>query len=389
MVYCGTQQKINGGAMTTRRELIIGAAALATYATARRASAATTGFSDQDYRRAIVIDGLGGFDDPYGPQGATIIDPRAVADLKTSGLTMSHFTVNTVGNAPDVWDKTIVTIAQVDRVISDNPEVLIKVNTTADIRRAKREGKSAILYGTQDTSLVGADLDRLALLKGLGVRSVQLTYNLRNLSGDGSLEPGNAGLSKLGLATIARIEKEKLLVDFSHGGQRTIAEGIAATTRPPIISHTGCRSLHDNPRNVWDAEMKACADKGGVIGIYWMPFLVPNSRPSSADLVRHMDHVKNLCGEDHVSIGTDGVLSKTVIDDKSRAAQKKFYEDRAAQGIAAPGEGPDIFNIVADWDDIMRYRHLADGLSKAGWTAGQVEKALGLNLMRIYGESFG
>ena len=378
-----------GAIMATRREILVGAAALTAYAAARKVGATTTGFTDQDYRRAIVIDGLGGFDDPYGPPEATTIDPRAVADLKTSGLTMSHFTVNTVGNAPDVWDKTIVTIAQIDRVISDNPEVLIKVNTTADIRRAKREGKSAVLYGTQDTSLVGADLDRLALLKGLGVRSIQLTYNLRNLCGDGSLEPGNAGLSKLGLATIARIEKEKMLVDFSHGGQRTIAEGIAATTRPPIISHTGCRSLHDNPRNVWDAEMKACADKGGVIGVYWMPFLVPNSRPSSADLVRHMDHVKNLCGEDHVSIGTDGVLSKTVIDDKSRAAQKKFYEGRAAQGISAPGEGPDIFNIVADWDDIMRYRHLADGLSKAGWTTTQVEKALGLNLMRVYGESFG
>jgi membrane dipeptidase len=374
--------------MATRRELIIGSAALVA-SFGRRAGAATAGFSDQDYRRAIVIDGLGGFDDPYSPPEATAIDPRAIADLKTSGLTMSHLTVNTVGNGPDVWEKTIATIAQADQFITDNPEVVIKVSTTADIRRAKREGKSAILYGTQDTSLVGADLDRLALLKGLGVRSVQLTYNLRNLCGDGSLEPGNAGLSKLGLATIARIEKEKMLVDFSHGGQRTIAEGIAATTRPPIISHTGCRALHDNPRNVWDAEMKACADKGGAVGIYWMPFLVANSRPTSADLIRHMDHVKNLCGEDHVSIGTDGVLSKTVIDDKSRAAQKKFYEGRAAQGIAAPGEGADIFNIVADWDDIMRYRHLADGLSKAGWTSGQVEKALGGNLMRVYGASFG
>jgi membrane dipeptidase len=87
--------------------------------------------------------------------------------------------------------------------------------------------------------------------------------------------------------------------------------------------------------------------------------------------------------------GTDGRLSKTVLDDKSRAEQKKFYETRSAQGIAAPGEGPDIFNIVAEWDDIMRYRHLADGLSKAGWTTGQIEKALGANLLRVYGESFG
>lgn len=375
--------------MTTRRDLIAGGAALASLATFSGARAAPAAYSDADYRRAIVIDGLGGVDDPYSPPEATVMDPRAVADLRASGLTMSHFTVNTVGNGPDVWAKTIAAIAQSDQVIADNPDVLIKVGKADDIRRAKREGKSAILYGTQDTSLVGADLDRLALLKGLGVRSVQLTYNLRNLCGDGSLEPGNAGLSKLGHATIARIEKEKMLVDFSHGGQRTIAEGLAATTRPPIISHTGCRTLHDNPRNVWDAEMKACADRGGVVGIYWMPFLVPNSRPTGADLVRHMDHVKNLCGEDHVSIGTDGNLSKTTIDDKARAAQKKFYEDRAAQGIAAPGEGPDIFNIVAEWDDKMRYRHLADGLSKSGWTPAQIDKALGGNLLRIYGETFG
>jgi membrane dipeptidase len=375
--------------MATRRELLIGGVALAASGVARWSGAATTNFSDQDYRRAIVIDGLGGVDDPYSPPEATVMDPRAVADLKSSGLTMSHITVNNVGNGAGVWEATITNIARMDQAITDNPQALVKVSTTADIRHAKLEGKSAILYGTQDTSLVGADLDRLAILRGLGVRSVQLTYNSRNLSGDGSLEPGNAGLSMLGHATIARIEKEKMLVDFSHGGQRTIAEGIAATTRPPVISHTGCRALHDNPRNVWDAEMKACADKGGVVGIYWMPFLVPNSRPSSADLIRHMDHVKDICGEDHVSIGTDGNLSKTIINDKSRAEQKKFYEDRAAQGIAAPGEGPDIFNIVADWDGIMRYRNLADGLSKAGWTVGQVEKALGANLMRVYGASFG
>lgn len=364
-------------------------AALAAAGAAHGANAARPEFTDADYRRAIVIDGLGGVDDPYSPPEATVMDPRAIADLRASGLTMSRFTVNAVGNGPDVWAQTIATIAQTDQLIADNPDVLIKVGKADDIGRAKREGKSAILYGTQDTSLVGADLDRLALLKGLGVRCVQLTYNLRNLCGDGSLESGNAGLSKLGHATIARIEKEKMLVDFSHGGQRTIAEGLAATTRPPVISHTGCRSLYDNPRNVWDAEMKACADRGGVIGIYWMPFLVPNSRPTGADLVRHMDHVKTLCGEDHVSIGTDGGLSKTQLNDKTRAAQKKFYDDRAAQGIAAPGEGPDIFNIVAEWDDDMRYRRLADGLSKAGWTAVQIEKALGGNLVRVYGEAFG
>ncbi|WP_394762979.1 dipeptidase [Phenylobacterium sp.] len=375
--------------MTTRRDLLTQAAGLGALAAAGAARAAPTAFSDASFHGAIVIDGMGSIDDPDGAEDTTVLTPRGVAALRQSGLTAVSLTVNVVGNQPDVWEKTIANIAQVDQLAADNPDILVKAQTSGDVRRAKREGKIALLCNVQDTSLVGADLNRLTLLKGLGVRIVQLTYNLRNLSGDGSLEPANAGLSKLGRATIARIEKERMLVDFSHGGQRTIAEGLAATTRPPIISHTGCRSLHDNPRNVWDAEMKLCADKGGVVGIYWMPFLVPNSKPTSADLIRHMQHVFNLCGEDHVSIGTDGVVNKTVLDDKARAAQKTFYNDRAAQGIAAPGEGPEIFNIVADWDDNLRFRHLADGLSKAGWTTGQIEKALGGNLMRVYAETFG
>lgn len=375
--------------MTTRRDLLTQAAGLGALAAVGAARAAPAAFSDASFHGAIVIDGMGSIDDPDGAEDTTVLTPRGVAALRQSGLTAVSLTVNVVGNQPDVWEKTIANIAQVDQLAADNPDILLKAQTSGDVRRAKRDGKIALLCNVQDTSLVGADLNRLTLLKGLGVRIVQLTYNLRNLSGDGSLEPANAGLSKLGRATIARIEKERMLVDFSHGGQRTIAEGLAATTRPPIISHTGCRSLHDNPRNVWDAEMKLCADKGGVVGIYWMPFLVPNSKPTSADLIRHMQHVFNLCGEDHVSIGTDGVVNKTVLDDKARAAQKTFYNDRAAQGIAAPGEGPEIFNIVADWDDNLRFRHLADGLSKAGWTTGQVEKALGGNLMRVYAETFG
>jgi membrane dipeptidase len=372
---------------TSRRALLVGAGALA--AVAGRATSADAEFPEAAYRRAVVIDGLGSLDDPDGAPDATVLTSRGAALLKASGATALHLTVNAPGNQPGGWETTIAYIAQMDRIIADNPTALLRVDGADDIRRAKREGKTGLIYGVQDTSMVGTEMDRLGQMRGLGIRIVQLTYNLRNLSGDGSLEPANGGLSRLGRATIARIEKEKMLVDFSHGGARTIAEGLAATTRPPIISHTGCRALNDNPRNVADSELKACADRGGVVGIYWMPFLVANSRPTGADLVRHMEHARNVCGEDHVGIGTDGIINKTVLNDKSRAEQKAFYDRRAAMGIAAPGEGPDIFNIVADWDDNLRFKHLADGLARAGWSSAQIEKALGGNLLRLYGETFG
>ncbi len=369
----------------SRRELMLGAAALAALPGAAQAA----GFDTARFDRAIVIDGLTGLDDPEGTETSTRLSPRAVAQYRASGVTALAITVSDVGNQRANWDTTIANIGSFGRIIAANPDVLTLARSAADISAAKAAGRIAIVYGTQDTSMIGTDLDRLAILNGLGVRIIQLTYNLRNLSGDGSLEPGNAGLSKLGRATIERIEAEKQLLDLSHGGAHTIAEAIAAAKRPPMISHTGCRSLHDNPRNVWDSELKACADKGGVVGIYWMPFLVPNSRAMAADLVRHMTHAVNVCGEDHVAIGTDGGLSATVIDAAARAAQAKFFNDRSARGIAAPGEGADIFNIVADLDSPLRYRRLADALAAAGWPAARIDKVLGANLLRLYGEVWG
>lgn len=374
--------------MLSRRDVLTSGLVLATLG-AGSARAAIGGLSNADYARAIVIDGQGAVADPFGKPEDVHFSTRALAEIRASGQTACSMTVSEVGNSLDAWDETIKTISAIDQGLLDNPDVGLKALTAADIRRAKIERRLAVVYNTQDTSMIGPELDRVALLKGLGVRVMQLTYNNRNLSGDGCLEPGNAGLSKLGRATIERIEHEKLLLDLSHSGQRTVAEALAATTRPSTISHTGCRALHDNPRNQWDAELKACADKGGVVGIYWMPFLVASSKPTGADLIRHMEHAVQVCGEDHVAIGTDGMLHKTVIDDKARAEQKKFFEERASLGIAAPGEGADIFNILAEWDDHLRFRHFADGLAGAGWSSARIEKVLGGNLLRLYGEAWG
>ena len=158
-------------------------------------------------------------------------------------MTALNLTVGDVGNRTDVRERTLQQLADIDQVIADNGSLFVKALGADTIVAAKREGRIAVVMGFQDTSMIGPDLDRLALYRGLGVRIVQLTYNLRNLSGDGALEPADAGLSKLGRATIARIEAEKLLLDLSHGGRRTTREAIAAATRPLVISHTGCRAL--------------------------------------------------------------------------------------------------------------------------------------------------
>jgi len=119
-----------------------------------------------------------------------------------------------------------------------------------------------------------------------------------------------------------------------------------------------------------------------------MPFLVPGGKPTTSDLNRHMAHAVDVAGEDHVGIGTDGMLSTVVIDDKARAAQKKFFEDRRDKGIAAPSEGPDVFNMVAELNSPMRFRMLSDALERARWPAARIDTVLGGNLLRLCDEAW-
>lgn len=356
-------------------------------ALAKSVRAASTGLVEKRYRAAIVIDGAGS---PEGRE-AELVPWTAdkVAELRQSGLTGWQVTVGDVGPDPEAWDRSIANIAHYDRLIELNPDIFCLARSAADIRKAKADGRSALIYATQNTQLLGSDLDRLEILHGLGVRVVQLTYNLRNFSGDGALEPANAGLSNFGRKAIERIEGLKIVLDLAHGGAQTIIEAIAAAKRPPLISHSGCRALADHSRNVSDEALKALANKGGVFGVYFMPYLTPTYEPTREDVIAHLAHAVNVAGEDHVALGTDGGLKGMVIDDAARAQSRKSFAERSAAGIAAPGEGPNFFPVVQDYNTPTRFLSLSEDLARRGWSMTRIEKILGGNLLRAYGEAWG
>jgi membrane dipeptidase len=168
-----------------------------------------------------------------------------------------------------------------------------------------------------------------------------------------------------------------------------MSEGIAASKVTPVISHSGCHALVDLPRNTRDEEMRALADKGGVFGVYLMPFIRAHGQPQREDFLAHVEHARKVCGEDHIGIGTDNPLFGYVIDDQARRVQREFYENRARQGIAAPGEAPDVLNLVEGYNDIGRYDRMATDLRQRGWTAIQVDKLLGNNFARVFDEVWG
>ena len=374
------------GMEVDRRTMMAGAAigVLAT-STVGRAAPKTPSW----YRQAIVIDALGGMGDPYSPEEQLRLGDRAWAEMVATGVTLLRDTVFPVGNVTDPWGDYQKDIAAKQNLLNANPDRLLLVRSAADILKAKREKKFAWLWGTQDSAMVSPDLDRLAQLKKDGVMTVQLTYNNGNLAGDGSLEPRYGGLTKLGKATIERIEKEKLLLDLAHGGARTMAEATAFAKRPLVISHTGARALTDHPRNTSDETIKAVADKGGVVGVYFMPFLTLDSHPKGEDLLRHVEHIANVAGEDHIGIGTDNGVLPTTLDAETKKKLEKWQLDRIKAGIAAPGEAVGVYPMVEDYNSVDRYERFASDLAKRGWSQARLEKLMGGNFLRVYKDAWG
>ncbi len=373
----------------TRRSLLIGASAAA--AMAGQALAQQRPPRSNAYRRAIVIDALG------GPGGS---DPNAeplapltaqdIADVRASGMTATNLTVSAVGNSATAFEETLASIAWCEREIAAHPDVFMKVQSGADLRRAKESGRLGLIYGFQDTYLLGPTLERVAMFHGLGLRISQLTYNRRNLAGDGCLEPANAGLSTFGRQLVEEFNARRILVDLSHSGQRTIREGIAASAAPMAITHTGCRDINDVPRNVWDAELRAMAEKGGVVGMYFMPFLrTTGEQPAGADVIAHIEHAIDVCGEDHVGIGTDGYISPVVLNDAYREAHRGFVAERRQRGISAPGESETVYNFIEEYNEPRRLERLAFDLERRGHSGRRVEKIVGGNFARLFAEVWG
>jgi len=366
--------------MTTDRRTFLGAAsgttAAAALGVAGKASAKASGM--------VIVNALGGLEDPNHPRDSLVpsLSPRVLAEAHASGLTAINVTLGYVSGKDDPFEASVRDIAATDALVRKHARDVLKVDTAADIRRARQDGRIGLIYGFQNGAMMGEDPSRVDIFAGLGVRVFQLTYNPANLLGDGSMAPENHGITLLGREVIARCNANRVMVDLSHSGEQTCLDAARASVQPISINHTGCRALTDLPRNKTDKELRLVAERGGFVGIYFMPFLNPTGHARAADVVAHLEPAVNVCGEDPVGIGTDG--SVTQIDDLGayQAVLAKEIAERRAAGISAAGERPDTYPFVVDLRGPEQFRELAVLLKGKGWTQSRIEKIMGLNFVR-------
>ena len=351
-----------------RRDLLKGVAAGAALPLLPDLLPAQASEMERLYDRAVVIDTLA--IENWDEAGFAAAKQTGYTGIQTS---LANRNLEAVTRDLTAWQERF----------RQHPDKLIHAIKAADIERAKGEGKLAVVLGCQNATCIESRVDNLNRLYEMGMRCIQLTYNARNLLGDGCTERTNAGLSDFGLEVVARMNELGMIVDLSHCGQQTAADGIEFSKKPPAFTHTMCKSIYEHPRAKSDEQLKAMSDKGGVTGIVTLGYFLGPDPVSAVDYVNHVHHAVKVAGIDHVGMATDYQLRGI----EASATRETWYVPRLrtfkpSYKVRWPSWAPDL-------DKPDRFRVAIREMHKRGYKTGDIEKLLGLNWLRYFREIFG
>jgi len=364
-----------------RREMLaaMGAcAALAAIPPAARAQGPVSGEATKLYERALVFDA-----NLIPPLQEKFPYPKEMLDMvRQSGVTAIK---TSLGGFNNNFADTVDEIAFYQRVFEEYPSIYLQVRRHADIAQAKTENRMGVILSFESADMLEGKVERIELFRGLGVRVMQLSYNKTSPFGTGVLGDAQAGLTELGRQAVAAMNAQGIAIDISHSNETTSFDVLKASSQPVLLTHGGCAAIYANPRNKSDAMLRAVANKGGVVGIYDLPYLAPSPKqPTLDDYMAHMTHALDICGEDHVGIGSDSKLAVWDTSPAALAAFQKDEEDRRKAGVAAPGEDGRPMYVIG-LNTPRRSEVIADALLKRGYKPGVVEKVLGRNFTDALG----
>ena len=270
--------------------------------------------------------------------------------------------------------------------MADDPASGIVVARTAeDVKKAKKNGKKALIMTFQDPYPVGNSLDLLRAMYELGLRVMQLTYNKSNYLGTGCTESMDGGLTDFGKAALQKMNELGIVADLSHCGHRTTQEALELSEHPVVISHACPVALTDNPRNKTDEEIKLLGKNGGVMGLSsWGPLCWkndPKGQPTLADFVDHIDYVVNMIGIDHVGFGGDSTLDDTK-DVQGTITQSTLYAKVVEDYNQYAGTDPECrhaIGISGSWE----IENVLDEMRRRGYSESDTVKFAGGNFLRV------
>lgn len=262
-------------------------------------------------------------------------------------------------------------------------DFVIRCERVEDILRAHKEGKIALVPCIEGAAPIENELDRIEIMFGFGVRLLGITYSESNALGSGLKEDKDGGLTYFGKQAVERMNKVGMAIDCSHTGSQTTLDVIKYSTKPIFLTHVGAKALWESKRLTSDEVLKACAAKGGVIGIEAAPHttLTKNNREHNIEsYMEHFEYVKDLVGIDHVAFGPDTLYGDHVglhhfyaahLSTKGTQGVQSFEEVEYVKGLENPTEAS---------KNILRW------LVKHDYSTKDIEKVLGGNVIRALKE---
>ncbi|WP_225220947.1 dipeptidase [Bacillus norwichensis] len=252
-----------------------------------------------------------------------------------------------------------------------------------DVKQAKANRQTALLPSLEAASALENELDRVDVLYGFGIRCMGITYNQSNTLGAGLGEKFDGGLTYFGQQVIERMNQLGMMIDISHCGDRTSMDVIEASDQPVLITHAGARGLWNTPRMKPDEVLKACAEKGGVIGVCAAPNTTLTRKRSSHSIesvMEHFDYIVDLVGIDHIGFGPDTFFGDHSAIQHAFDARlgisdshigEEFHQTSYVEGLENPAEA--MKNMIG-W------------MVKKGYDRTEIIKAAGSNAMRVMEE---
>lgn len=301
-----------------------------------------------------------------------------IEEVRSGGVDVVHATVG-------VWEDlgaAMTRIGAFRHLVRNNDDIIRIVRTTSEIRQAESDGVLGVVLGFQNSTMLGDDPEMAGIFADVGVRVVQLTYNIANHLGSSCWEPHDGGLTRAGHRIVAALNAADILIDISHVGDRTGREAAEVSDHPIAITHGNPRSFCDSPRNKPDGVIEAVTSRGGLIGCTLYPLFMGGADVTRAEYCTMLARLAQQVGIDHVAIGTDAVLGW---DSDALGWMRSGRWDRPTDCAEVPQFPP-----WPTWFDGPKdFPSLAEGLDEAGFSSTDKDKVLGGNWLRLFGAVFG
>ncbi len=287
----------------------------------------------------------------------------------------------------EMFRETVANVESWNRRIVQIPELIFHGRTGDDVRRAKKEGKTAIFFGFQNPSPIEDDIGLVEIWHSLGARFMQLTYNNQSLLATGCYEAEDPGVTRMGRQVIKEMNRVGLVVDMSHSADRSTLEAIEISERPIAITHANPAFWHPARRNKSDEILRALGQSGGMLGFSLYPHhLKDKSACSIESFCEMIARTADLMGIDNIGLGSDLCQDQpdSIVEwmRVGRWSKEIDYGEGSATDAGFPPM-PEWFQDNRDFDNIEA------GLRQHGFSETDIAAIMGENWLRFYDNNFG